>query len=113
MAEYQSLPFRESIQFFRQKLNLPTRAWTDIWEGMHSRAFVVAGAVQTELLTDFRTAIDKAIVDGTTLQEFRKDFDKIVNRHGWSYKGGRGWRSRVIYETNLRTALPGRQIQTT
>ena len=37
-------------------------------------------------------------------RHFRKDFDKIVNRHGWSYKGGRGWRTRVIYETNLRTA---------
>jgi hypothetical protein len=25
-----------------------------------------------------------------------------VATHGWDYNGGRNWRSRVIYETNLR-----------
>lgn len=103
-AEAVSLPFSEQIEFFRQKVPLGTRAWTDIWEGEHSRAFVVAGAMKDDLLTDFRTAIDKAISEGTTLGTFRKDFDAIVGRHGWTYNGGRGWRSRVIYETNLRTS---------
>ena len=45
-----------------------------------------------------------AISEGTTLEEFRKDFDRIVATHGWDYNGGRDWRSRVIYETNLNTA---------
>lgn len=112
MAEYGDLSFDEAIRFFRQKLNLGTRRWTDIWEGMHARAFTVAGATQQALLTDFRTAIDKAISEGTTLQEFRKDFDQIVERHGWSYRGGRGWRTRVIYETNVRQAYnAGRELQ--
>lgn len=111
-VKYGSLPFDEQIQFFRQKLNLPTRAWTDIWEGMHARAFVIAGATQDSLLTDFRTAVDKAISEGTTLAEFRKDFDKIVATHGWSYNGSRGWRSRTIYDTNLRTSYAaGRHAQ--
>lgn len=111
-VNYQKLPFDESIEFFRQKINLPTARWTDIWQGMHARAFVVAGATRQELLADFRTAIDKAIADGTTLAEFRKDFDRIVQSHGWSYKGGRGWRSRVIYETNVRQAYnAGRERQ--
>lgn len=103
-AKPTSLPFDEAIRFFRQKLNLPTRAWTDLWEGMHTRAFVVAGATRAALLEDFRKAVDKAISQGTTLAEFRKDFDQIVETHGWSYKGGRDWRSRVIFQTNLRTA---------
>jgi hypothetical protein len=38
---------------------------------------------------DFRVAVEKAIAEGTTLQEFRKDFDAIVATHGWSYKGSR------------------------
>lgn len=103
-AQAVSLPFTEQIDFFRQKVPLGTRAWTDIWEGEHARAFVVAGAMKDELLTDFKTAIEKAIEKGTTLAEFRKDFDGIVERHGWTYNGGRGWRTRVIYETNLRTS---------
>ncbi len=111
-TEYRKLPFDEAIRFFRQKIRLPTRAWTDLWEGMHARAFVVAGAMRDDLLSDLYAAVDKAIAEGTTLAAFRKDFDALVNRHGWTYKGGRGWRTRVIYETNVRQAYnAGREAQ--
>ncbi len=103
-AEYMDLPFEEAIRFFREKVNLPTETWKDLWQGMHARAFGVAGAMKDDLLADFRKAIDKGISKGTTIQEFRKDFDKIVQRHGWKYKGNRGWRTGVIFNTNLRTA---------
>ncbi len=97
-------PLTEQITFFRRKLNLPTRAWTDIWQSRHDVAFVVAGAVRDELLSDLRGAVDSAIAEGTTPETFRQNFDGIVAKHGWSYKGGRDWRTRVIYETNLRTS---------
>lgn len=102
--EWVALPFLEQIEFFRSKLNLTTQAWTDIWQAEHDRAFVVAGAAHEDLVADLREAVDKAIADGTTLRTFRDDFDAIVAKHGWSYKGGRTWRTRVIYETNLRTS---------
>jgi len=103
-AAYGSLPFAEQIAFFRAKLNLPTRAWTDIYKADHDFAFVVAGANRDAIVADFRAAVEKAIADGTTLAQFRKDFDAIVATHGWDYNGGRNWRSRVIYETNLNTS---------
>ena len=102
--KYGSLPFAEAIAFFRAKLNVPTEAWDDLWQQDHDVGFMVAGAIKAELLDDFRGAVDKAIAGGTTLRDFRKDFDSIVQRHGWDYNGSRGWRSRLIYETNLRTA---------
>lgn len=112
VAEYGSLPFNEQIQFFRNKVNLPTQAWTDIWEGMHSRAFVVAGAMKDDLLTDLRGAVDRAISGGGTLAQFRKDFDGLVEKHGWVYNGGRNWRTRVIFDTNLRQSYnTGRERQ--
>lgn len=101
---YGSLPFREQINFFRRKLNLPTESWTDIWTSEHDWAFVVAGANRDAIVQDFRQAVAAAIEDGITLQDFRKRFDDIVARHGWDYNGGRDWRSRVIYETNLNTS---------
>lgn len=110
----ESLPFDEAIKFFRGKVNIPTERWNDLWKDMHARGFMVAGAMKTGLLTDFRGAIDKAISEGTTLQEFRKDFDRTVKTHGWSYKGERGWRTGVIYNTNVRTAYSaGRYKQMT
>ena len=102
--EHLMLPFREQIDFFRRKLSLPTRAWTDIWQSQHDTAFVVAGAARTQLVADLREAVDAAIADGETLESFRRRFDAIVERRGWSYMGGRDWRTRVIYETNLATS---------
>lgn len=104
MADAAPLPFNDAIAFFRQKVNLPTRAWTDLWQQAHARAFTVAGATTAGLVEDFRQAVQKAIEKGTTLTDFRKDFDRIVATHGWSYNGTRGWRSAVIYNTNLRMA---------
>lgn len=103
-VKYGSLQFEEAIKFFRQKANLPTATWKDLWEGQHARAFVVAGATKAALLSDLRAAIDKAISQGTTLETFRKDFDTIVAKHGWSHNGGRNWRTKVMLETNMRTA---------
>lgn len=103
-AAFGALPFREQIGFFQRKLNLPTTAWTDIYTQEHDYAFVVAGANRDAIVSDFRAAVEKAIVDGTTLDEFRRDFDRIVAKHGWDYNGGRNWRSRVIYDTNLSTS---------
>lgn len=103
-AAYGSLPFAEQAEFFRRKLNLPTDGWTDIYTREHDWAFVVAGANRDAIVADFRAAVEKAIEGGTTLEEFRKDFDRIVATHGWDYNGGRNWRSRVIYETNLATS---------
>lgn len=110
-VEYGSLPFDEAIAFFRQKVNLPTKRWDDLWEGMHARAFTVAGATKAQLLADLRGVIDKAISKGTTIDEFRKDFDAIVAKHGWSYNGGRKWRTEVMLNTNIRTSYMAGRFQ--
>ena len=99
-----NLPFDEAIAFFRQKISLPTATWEDLWKDMHSRAFVVAGAMKEDLIADLRTAVEKGIADGTTIAEFRKDFDNIISQHGWKYKGGKGWRTAVIFNTNVSVA---------
>lgn len=102
--EWGNLPFKIAIAFFRQKLNVPTEQWEDMIGEMHDTGFMVAGAMETDMLDDFKEAIDSAISDGTSLAQFRKSFDDIVDRYGWTYKGSRGWRTGVIYNTNVRTA---------
>lgn len=112
MAKYGSLSFAEAIAFFGGKLNIPTERWADVWRQGHDVGFMVAGAAKAQLLEDLRDAVEKIIAEGTTLQQFRKDFDALVARHGWSYKGSRGWRTRVIFDTNLRQAYhAGREAQ--
>lgn len=98
------LEFSEAIRFLRDKAGVTTRSWRDVWDAAHSKMFMVAGANNQAIVDDIKEAIAKALEKGTTLDEFRKDFDGIVKRHGWSYRGERGWRTRTIFETNLRTA---------
>lgn len=109
-AEYGSLPFAEQIEFFRQKLNLPTERWDELLRAAHDKAFVVAGATRADLLASLHAAVTKSIEQGTTLAEFRKDFEALVAKHGWTgwtgegTKGGRAWRTNVIFTTNMRTS---------
>lgn len=99
-----AVPFEEAIGFLRDKLRLTSRGWTDVWQEQNAVAFTVAGAQSSAMVADFHQAVTRAITEGTTLADFRKDFDRIVAQYGWSYRGERGWRTRVIFETNLRTA---------
>lgn len=110
MASYGALPFQEAIDFFRAKDLVPTERWADLWKEQHDIGFMVAGAAKADLLADLKGAVDKAIAEGTTLATFREDFDRIVAKHGWTGWTGEGtesgvaWRTKVIYDTNLRAA---------
>lgn len=107
-GNFGSLP--EAERYFRDKVNMPTRRWDDLWQGQHARAFVVAGATRDGLLVDLREAVDAAISKGETLEDFRARFRDIVQRHGWTgwtgegTPGGEAWRTKVIYQANLSTA---------
>ncbi|WP_320056049.1 phage minor head protein [Desulfuromonas thiophila] len=99
-----NLPFAEAEVFFKDKLGIPSERWDDLWQAEHAKGFMVAGAMQADLLADFRGAVEKAVAGGMTLPEFREQFDDIVQKHGWAYNGSRNWRSAIIYDTNVTTA---------
>jgi len=110
-TNYGSLPFKEAIDFFKGKLNLPTQTWQDIWQGSHAKAFVVAGAMKHDLLVDLRKAVDAAISDGKSIGWFKKEFNTIVAKHGWAHKGKASWRANVIYQTNMRQSYNAGRYQ--
>lgn len=107
-ANWGSLRFEEQIAFFYQRNLVLTERWNDLWKEAHDTGFMVAGAAKVDLLADLQAAIGNAIEQGTTLEQFRKDFDMIVERNGWTgwtgegSEAGRAWRTRVIYDTNIR-----------
>ncbi len=105
-------PFKEQVAFFRNKLGnlIPTARWDDVWKSGHDRGFMVAGAMKADLLGDFASAVDTAISQGKSIEWFRKNFDNIVDKHGWAYKGERNWRTRVIYQTNISTSYAGGRL---
>lgn len=109
-GNYVANPFAEQLNFFEQKLNLPTARWDDIMRSAHDRAFIVAGAANADLLNDLHAAVRKAIEGGAGIDAFKKDFDALVKKNGWTgwtgegSKAGRAWRADVIYKTNMATS---------
>lgn len=103
---WKALPFNEATRFFRGKdgVFIPSATFRDVQGELHSHAFMVSGAAHLDLLSDLYGAVQKGIDKGTTLQEFQKNFDEIVAKRGWDYRGDRAWRTKVIFETNLNTS---------
>lgn len=99
------LPPRDALAYFRQKENVPTQHWNDLWHEAHAKGFMVAGAAHEGLLRDLRQGVDKAIADGMTMAQWRAEFPQIADRYGWKYNGSPGWRADIIYDTNMSTAL--------
>lgn len=110
-AEGTGVTFREQIRFLREKRPMETNTWTDAMHGTHDRAFVIAGATDRAMLDDFQKALLETLPT-RDIKKFGRAFDELVEKYGWSYNGGRDWRVRTIFETNVRTSyMAGRLAQ--
>jgi SPP1 gp7 family putative phage head morphogenesis protein len=109
----------EAIAFFRAKGFAIGFNWQDIFKQEHVRDFTVAKAMTRDLLEDFRSAVDKALAEGTTLATFRKELQPTLEAKGWWGKKvmldpatgqhevvqlGSPRRLKTIFDTNVRTA---------
>lgn len=107
------------LAFFRNKGFKIGFDYRDVWRDEHSHAFTVAKAVQTDVLTAIRSAIDGAIAEGQTLRQFKKNLTPTLQKMGWwgrkqmvdpatgervSAQLGSPRRLKVIYNANMRTA---------
>ena len=104
--------FGEAIDYLKGKLPESSQAWDSLAGPVHGKVFTVAGSTSADLSRDIQQALTKALADGTGITQFRKDFDAIVQKYGWAYKGKRGWRTQVIFGNNMRSAhMAGRWAQ--
>lgn len=108
-ARFAFAPFPAQVAFFRRKLNVPSARWDDLQRADHAHGFMIAGLARADVLEDMRRAVADAIERGDTLADFRARFEQIVQGRweGWTGSGsarGRAWRTRIIYQTNLRTS---------
>lgn len=109
----------EAVAYFRAKGYRTTFDWRDMWQQEHAYAFTVAKAMRLDILQDIRGAMDKALADGTTFNEFRKTLKPTLQAKGWWGKKemvdpktgeeklvqlGSSRRLQTIYDTNMRTA---------
>lgn len=130
-TELKPLPPREAVEYFRSKGFKPSFAWQDVWQAEHARYFTVAKGMQLDVLEDIRGAVDAAIAEGRTFEQFRSELEPLLQAKGWWGRQrmvdpatgeerlvqlGSPRRLRTIFDVNLRTSYAaGRweQIQRT
>ncbi|MBC6416246.1 MAG: hypothetical protein GDA47_00245 [Rhodospirillales bacterium] len=113
---------QEAVEFFRAKGYAPPEnrfSYRDWWGTSHARGFVVAKAMQDDLMADIRGAVDRAIAEGKTLRQFREELEPKLKAAGWwgrktltdpltgetrTVQLGSRRRLAVIFDTNLRTS---------
>lgn len=110
-VKFEPLKNKAAIEFLKRKVPEVSKHWDDFIAPVHAHSFTIAGAPTIEFLADMQNALVKAIDQGTSLGTFRKDFDATVKKFGWPYNGERGWRTRVIYQTNMRSAAQAAKWQ--
>lgn len=112
-------PPPEVSRFFRNKGVRDSFSFEDIEPEEHAVAFSVAKATKADVLTDIRDAVQKAIDEGQTLDQFRKGLTPTLQAKGWwgrqlmgdpqtgeleVVRLGSPRRLRTIYDANLRSA---------
>ena len=103
------VPFPEQVAALRLPLGdlVPTARWDDIQRSAHDSSFMVAGAWKTDLLADILASLQRTRAEGGNLEDFRRDWKAIVEKHGWHGWTGEGtakgeaWRTRVVYQTHM------------
>jgi hypothetical protein len=110
------------LSFFRAKGLAPPDArfdFRDVWQNGHATQFVVAKAMQTEVLEVIRAELDEALANGGTVRTFMDRLEPELKRLGWWGRGtqrdpltgemknvqlGSPRRLELIFNANMRSA---------
>lgn len=97
------------LDFLREKVVMPAEEFYQLEASSRARAFTVSGVADLDLVTDVWEAIDQAVVNGETLEDFR---DRVGDQLEEAWGGENPWRLETIFRTNMQTAYSaGRQVQ--
>lgn len=97
------------LAFLRERLEVTPEEYARLEDGAKARAFTAAGVADLDLVSQVWEAIDRAVRDGTTLEDFRADVGAQLEE---AWGGADGWRLETIFRTNIQTAYSvGRQVQ--
>ncbi len=93
--------FREAIDAFRDRVPMTDSLFDELEAAEREFAFTVANVAQADVVADAFDAIDRAVSQGTSFEQFRDDVGaKLENAWGGEEPG----RLETIFRTNTMTA---------
>lgn len=117
-----------ALDYIKNKKLHPAFSYKDVWNEEHAAAFTVAKAMQIDVLSDIKGAVEKAIENGEDFAHFKKGLEPLLMSKGWWGKKsmidpltgktvnaqlGSDRRLKTIYRTNLRSAYQKGQYDRT
>ena len=118
----------EALEYIKNKKLKVAFSYKDVWNEEHATAFTVAKAMQIDVLSDIKSAVEKAIKDGQSFEHFKKELKPTLIKKGWwgrrtmtdpltggevEAQLGSDRRLKTIYDTNLRSAYQKAQYDRT
>ncbi len=114
------LPPEKAIAWFTAKGFQFSWDWAEMWQEVHASKFTVAKVTKADILQDIFDAVKKAMADGTTFEQFKKDLIPTLQQKGWWGKQeaidtatgemsivqlGSQYRLKTIFNVNIQTSL--------
>lgn len=98
------VPLAEAIEWFRARVPITPAGWRRLRTEARRRAFTVSRVASLDVILDVWRAIDQAVSQGTSLEEFQRAVtDKLERAWGGTVQNP-GHRIETIYRTNVQSA---------
>lgn len=118
-------PAREAVEYFSRKRQQPSHGWETVSAAENQRSFTVAQSAGFNVLGDIQNALNHALAEGWSHQQFKAHLEPLLRAKGWwgqaidpatgeifkSYPGttrpvvyGSPARLRLIYDTNMASS---------
>lgn len=119
---------KEALDYIKNKNLKIGFSYKDVWNEEHATSFTVAKAMQLDILSDIKNALEKALEDGQSFESFKKNIKPTLQQKGWWGKKemvdpltgdivkaqlGSDRRLNIIYDTNIRQAYQKGQYERT
>lgn len=124
----ESLIPEDALNYIKDKNLKVGFSYKDVWNEEHATAFTVAKAMQLDVLSDIKKAVEKALKEGHSFEHFKKNLKPTLQQKGWWGKKkmtdpltgaeidaqlGSDRRLKTIYNVNLRSAFQKAQYDRT
>lgn len=102
MLTQEAIPYEEAEEYFSGKVPLSAKEFYKLAAEYRTLAFTVSNYTKAQILAKFQAALQSAIDNGTTLEQFRGDMNQFLTSEG--YKGLTPFQAENIFRTNVQTA---------
>lgn len=96
--------FQEAIDAIQRRVPMTKEAWDALTEEERDFAFTVADVAQLDMVVDVYDAIERAVRDGTTLEDFQAEVGDLLEE-AWGEESP--YRIESIFRTNVMGAYNG------